>query len=173
MNGLTRVKPWKTAAETGPSWGVAVSSETMARIIKDAENPLIVVGRDIGELDGGLLDFVKKLSKARNIPIVATAHSITRFLDDSVDATIMGFVEVTNLLLDPEWGLKGTPHDLVMFVGIEYSFTNMMLNSLKNFSDIKTASLSRYYQPNASVSLANLTEDIWAESLEKISEKVV
>ena len=60
-----------------------------------------------------------------------------------------------------------------MYVGIEYSLTNMMLNSLKNFSEIKTASLSRYYQPNASVSLANLSDEIWAESLEKISEKVV
>ncbi|MFQ5974899.1 MAG: CO dehydrogenase/acetyl-CoA synthase complex subunit epsilon [Candidatus Hydrothermarchaeales archaeon] len=172
MNGLQRVKPWKSVAETGPKWGVAVSPETMARIIKEAENPLLIIGGDIDELDGKLLDFVKKLSKTKSIPIVATAHSITR-LDDSVDATIMGFVEVTNVLLDPDWGLKGTPHDLVIYVGIEYSLTNMMLNSLKNFSEVKTASLSRYYQPNASVSLANLTDDIWAESLEKISERVV
>ncbi len=173
MRGLIRVKPWRTVAETGPMWGVAVSSETMARIIKEAENPLLIIGGDIDALDGKLLDFVKNLSKTKNISIVATAHSITRF-DESEDATIMGVIEVTNALTDPEWGLKGTtPHDLVMFVGIEYSLTNMMLNSLKNFTELKTASLSRYYQPNASVSLANLSDEIWVESLEKISEKVV
>lgn len=172
MNGIQRVKPWRTVAETGPKWGIAVSTETMSRIIKEAENPLLVVGGDIDVLEGKLLEFVKKLSKTRNIPIIATAHSITQFLDDPLDTTILGMVEITNFLLDTEWGLKGTPHDLVMFVGIEYSLTNMMLNSLKNFSEIKTASLSRYYQPNASVSLANLTDDLWAESLEKISEEV-
>ena len=104
MNGLIRVKPWKTVAETGPMWGVAVSSETMARIIKEAENPLLIIGGDIDAMDGKLLDFVKNLSKIKSIPIVATAHSITRF-DGSEDATIMGVIEVTNVLLDPEWGL--------------------------------------------------------------------
>lgn len=173
MNGINRVMPWKTAAQTGPKWGIAVSPETMTRIIKDAENPLIIVGGDVDALNGKLLDFVKKLSKIRNIPIVATAHSITKFLDGKVDATLMGLVEVTNLLLDPNWGIKGTPHDLVIFVGIEYALTNQMLNSLKNFSEIKTASLSKYYQPNASVSFANLTDDIWEDYLEKICEKVV
>ena len=139
MNGLIRVKPWKTVAETGPMWGVAVSTETMARIIKEAENPLLIIGGDVDVLDGKLLDFVKNLSKTKGIPIVATAHSITLF-DESEDATIMGVIEVTNLLLDPEWGLKGTPHDHDLYVGIENSLTNMMLNSLKNFSEIKTAS---------------------------------
>jgi len=172
MNGLIRVKPWKNVAETGPMWGVAVSSETMARIIKDAENPLLIIGGDIDAMDGKLLDFVKNLSKTKNIPIIATAHSITQF-DESEDATIMGVIEITNTLTDPKWSLNGTPHDLVMYVGIEYSLTNMMLNSLKNFTEIKTASLSRYYQPNASVSLANLSDELWAEALEKISEKVV
>ncbi|MFQ6136920.1 MAG: CO dehydrogenase/acetyl-CoA synthase complex subunit epsilon [Candidatus Hydrothermarchaeales archaeon] len=173
MSGIKRVMPWQPTAQTGPKWGVAVSPETMAKIISDAENPIIIVGGEINALDGKLLDFVIRLSKIENIPIVATAHSIRSFVERKVDATLMGLVEVTNLLLDPVWGLKGEPHDLAIFVGIQYALNNQVFNTLKNFSEIKTMNLSKYYQPNAGVSFANLTDDIWEDYLEKICEKVV
>ncbi len=172
MKGVKRVKSWLPTADTGPKGGIAVSLKVMARVISEAENPLIVMGGECNVLDGKLMDCASRLSKKKNIPIVATADSKKWFNEKGIEAEQIGLVEVVNMLLDPEWSLNDSPFDLVIFGGIEYAMNNQMFNSLKNFSGTKSASISRYYQPNASVSFPNLTDEIWEEYLDKLCELV-
>jgi len=172
MKGVKRVKTWLPTAATGPEGGVAVSTEVMARVINEAENPLIVVGGECNALNGKLLGYVSKLAKKKGCPIVATADAIKCFKERGIDAEQIGLVEVVNMLLDPDWSLNKRPFDLVIFGGVEYALNNQMFNTLKHFSEIKSASISRYYQPNASVSFPNLTDEIWEEHLDKLCELV-
>jgi acetyl-CoA decarbonylase/synthase complex subunit epsilon len=49
----------------------------------------------------------------------------------------------------------------------------VLLNALKHFApSIKTVSLDKTYQPNASWSFSNLTNEDWMQNLEEIISKV-
>jgi acetyl-CoA decarbonylase/synthase complex subunit epsilon len=162
--------PWQKTSFGGPMQGKEVSADVAARIINKSENPLMIVGPEIADL-GEAMEKVLKLSE-KGIPIIATAHAL-KYLTGKHDVSWMGLVEITDLLRDPEWkGINGRPHDLAIFIGIRYGLLSQMLSTLKNFTDITTVNLSRYFQPNASFSFPNITDDIWLEYLDELCEKL-
>ncbi|NOZ77459.1 MAG: CO dehydrogenase/acetyl-CoA synthase complex subunit epsilon [Euryarchaeota archaeon] len=169
---MNRVRPWVPTAITGRLQGMTVGPAAIARTIKEADNPILIVGAGImEELEGRLADYAVRMARARDMPVAATAHTISVLHDRGIQVQAMGLSDVIARLQDPEWqGLNGRPHDVAVAVGIRPRFLNNMFNSLKNFSDVRTVSIGKHNLPNASLSLANLTDDIWEENLVEICE---
>jgi acetyl-CoA decarbonylase/synthase complex subunit epsilon len=145
------------------------------RQIEKAENPLLIVGSAALEQahgEGNMVDYFIKLSKARNIPIVATAHVIKGFLEKGFEnVASMSAMELAFYLQDADWkGPHGKgPCDLVLIYGIPYYMQWCMLSSLMNFrDDLNTVTVGRYYQPHAKWSFPNLKEKNWHEHLETL-----
>jgi len=171
---LATVIPWEKGNIFGPKTAMVSKGEVIGRLIKSAKKPLLIVGAKIlDEQIGGkpLLGYIVEFSKATDIPVVATAHTLKYLVESGLKDTLsMGVVEVTDRLRDPNWSLDGKgPHDLVVLVGITYQLQSQMLSTLKNFAThVNTISLDRYYTPNADWSFPNLDEKGWAEELNKI-----
>lgn len=159
-------------SNTASRKAISVSSDVAARIIKKSKRPLLVVGASISK-NVELIDKLVRISNT-GAPIAATSTSSKYFADKKKEVFSIGLVDIVNLLKDAEWkGLDGRGnYDLVIFIGIEYWLLSQMASTLKNFSEIATLNLSRYYQPNAAFSFPNITEDLCAEYLDEICEKL-
>jgi CO dehydrogenase/acetyl-CoA synthase epsilon subunit len=48
----------------------------------------------------------------------------------------------------------------------------LLESGLKNFSDLRTISLERSYQPNAEWSLGWMPEPVWRETIDKIVSRL-
>ena len=163
---ILRPKPWQQTARTGPEQGIAVDALIMRRIIKKAENPFLVVGHEIMK-DENLLRVVEHFA-SRGMPVFATAHAISKLREKGIEARSASITEVANNLRKKDFKINGKAPDLAIFIGVRYSTANDVFSLAKNFSEIKTASISRYYQPNASYSFANMTEEVFKEEIEKL-----
>ncbi|MFQ6105572.1 MAG: CO dehydrogenase/acetyl-CoA synthase complex subunit epsilon [Candidatus Hydrothermarchaeaceae archaeon] len=165
---MTKSTPWILSSAAGSKQARAISPSVAAQIIKKAERPLVVVGAAITELEGVL---IKKISQivSLGMPLVATAHSL-KYFPDRKNVHEMGIAEITNLLTDKEWrGLDGKgSYDVVVFLGVEYWLLSLIANTLRNFTDITTLNISRYYQPNMTFSFPNITDEIWVEHLDEL-----
>jgi CO dehydrogenase/acetyl-CoA synthase complex epsilon subunit len=164
---IRRPIAWKPTARTGPKQGVAVNARTVERIIEEAENPILVAGPKVRH-DSVLFDAASGISKKYGIPIYATGGSIKSFSEKSVSAEQISLLHLTNLLLDPEWKTKKGNVDVAVFIGTEYAIANNIFSTLKNWGDVKTVSVSPYFQPNAAVSFANLNAEVFKEHLEEL-----
>ena len=171
-------RPWQDAA-INPKMGVAMKEPAkLAKILKKAQRPLIVVGAlaDQIEVNDGktLLDLLIELGKT--IPIVATSNISKAFLDKGFDPTvIMTAVNITNRLSDPDWkGLDGKgKYDVVVYTGMTIYLELQMLNRLKHYAPwMKTISLERFFIPNATIGLANLKVDKWKEGMKGFMEEM-
>lgn len=175
-------KPWQKAA-INPEMGVAVyEPNVIANIIKNAKNPILVIGAmsmrwKVG--DELYIDVLLKLARAANLPIVATAHS-NKYIEgkgkEGLKVFIIPLVNLTNRLEDGQaWdGLegKGKP-DLVIYAGITTYYVSQMLSVTKNFTDhIQTLTIDREYQPNARFSLGNVGKDEWKALFEALIAKL-
>lgn len=150
---------------------ISVTPDVAARIIKKSKRPLLVVGAAISKN----IELVDKLARISNagVPVAATSSS-SKYFTDEKKCHAIGLADLVNLLTDHEWkGLDGKGnYDLVIFIGIEYWLLSQMMSTLKNFSDAATLNLSRYYQPNATFSFPNITDDIWAAYLDEVCERL-
>lgn len=170
-------KPWQTWA-VNPKLGIALKDPAqVAKIIKKAQRPLIIVGglADQIEVHDGktLLDLLIELGQ--KIPIVATSNISKAFIGKGfTPTTIMTAVNITNRLSDPEWkGLDGQgPYDVVVYTGMTIYFELQMLSRLKHYTKIKSISLERFFIPNASIGLANLKVDKWKEGMKAFMEEM-
>jgi acetyl-CoA decarbonylase/synthase complex subunit epsilon len=175
---LATVIPWEKGNIFGPKTAMVSKGDVVGRLIKSAKRPLLIVGAKILEDDVGgkpLLNYVIELSKAANIPVVATAHTLKPLVENGLRSpAAMGMVEITDRLRDPSWSLDGKgPHDIVVLAGITYQLQSQMLSTLKNFAaHLKTISLDRYYTPNADWSFPNLDEKSWAQDLDKLIKAI-
>jgi CO dehydrogenase/acetyl-CoA synthase complex epsilon subunit len=169
---IRRPIPWRPTARTGPKQGVAVNARTVKRIINEAKNPIIVAGPKVRH-DDGLFDLVANLSKKKGLPIIATGGSIRAFNSRGVEAMQMSILHLVNLLMDPDWKVKNKSVDVAVFVGTEYAIANNVFSTLKNWGDVKTVSVSPYFQPNASVSFANLNDEVFKEYIELLKGDVL
>ncbi len=148
----------------------------LAKIIKKAERPLMVIGpRALEvEIDGRpFIEYLVEIAKAGQIPICATAHTKKRLLELGVTPeSTYDLIEIINSLKDPEWkGVKGEGcHDFVLFGGIRTDLGNQGLSTLKHFAPhLKTITLCKYYYPNATFSLPNYRKDEeWKALLEEL-----
>lgn len=151
----------------------------VSAMIQKAKRPIFIVGHEAAEIDlGGKkpIDYVIRIAKAAKVPVVATAQTVAEFLkrDFQPDAW-MPAMDIGIRLTDPGWSIsgEGDPHDLALFLGIPYCMGWLIESGLKSFaSNVRTISLDRFYQPNCSWSLPNLSLEDWNKNLEIISRKV-
>ena len=146
-----------------------------AAMIKRSKRCLLIVGSKASSMttrDGDLVDSAIRMSKNGNIAVVATGHTVSKFLKKGAEGTHS--IQIMNLgdrLRDPKWeGLDGGgPYDLVVFTGFPYYIEWLVQSGLKNFApDLRTISLEETYQPNASWSLGTLPEGEWKDVIDEI-----
>ena len=171
---LSTVTPWQIGNIFGPKTAMTAKGEVVGRLIRAAKKPLLIAGAEILEENAeSKLNYVLRISRFGEIPVVATAHTPKHLRKGNLQPTAaMGTVEITDRLRDPNWSLDGKgPHDLAIFIGIAYQLQSQMLSTLKHFAPhLKTVSLDRYYHPNAGFSFPNLDEKTWIEALDRVVE---
>jgi acetyl-CoA decarbonylase/synthase complex subunit epsilon len=175
-----KAEPWQTAEIAGPKKALLIlKPEVVAAMVKRAKRPLLVVGHLAAEDytdDVKMIDYAIRMSKTAGIPVVATAHTPTEFIQRGVQPeSWMSAMDIGNRLKDPEWkGLDGMgSYDLAMFMGLPYYMEFVVLAGLKHFSkNLKTISLDRFYNPHATWSFPNLSVKDWNESFEMIINKL-
>ena len=176
----SNVTPWQTAEVAGPKKAnIIPKAEVAAAMIKRAKRPILVLGYLSTKAEketGKMLNFAIRMNQACGIPVVATAHTIKELVKQGfTSATRMSAMDIGNRLKDPDWtGLDGKgQYDLAVFMGWPYYMEYLILNGLKHFSQkLKTISLNRYYNPNASWSFPNLKVEKWVQSFETIINKL-
>ncbi|MFX0096338.1 MAG: CO dehydrogenase/acetyl-CoA synthase complex subunit epsilon [Candidatus Hodarchaeota archaeon] len=176
---MSRTEPWQKAEIPGPKRSLVITKpEVVVSMIKKAKRPIMIVGHEITENEDEttIIKYLIQLSKARKIPLVATANSVKKFLENRFKAAVsMPVVDIANRLQDSSWtGLDGKgQYDLVLSLGLPYYMQWLIFSALKNFSlGTKTISLGRFYQPNATWSFPNMSFKDWIESLEIIISKL-
>jgi len=175
-----KAEPWQKAEIAGPKKALLIlKPEVVVAMVKRAKHPILVVGHLAAEDysdDVKMIDYAIRMSKTAGIPVVATAHMTSEFINRGFQpAGWMPAVDIGNRLKDPEWkGLDGkSPYDLAMFMALPYYMEFVILAGLKHFStNLKTISLDRYYNPHASWSFPNLSVKDWNESFEIILSKL-
>ncbi len=164
----------QTAEIAGPKKAFIIPKpEVAASMIKRAKNSLLVVGSESVNLktkDGDLIDSAIKLKG--KLTIAATGHVVSEFLKRGVEGIYsIPLMNLGDRLRDNSWkGFDGKgQYDLAVFVGFPYYLEWLVLNGLKSFAmNLRTLSLTRNYQPNASWSLGSMKEEEWKEVLDKI-----
>lgn len=172
-------EPWQTAEVPGPKKALVLTKpEVVAAMVKRAKHPILIVGHKAVETEfegGKLIDFTIELSKRAKMPLLVTAHVVGEFLKrDFKPAGFMPIVDICNRLADSSWpGVDGKgPHDLALFVGLQYYMEWTVLSGLKHFaSHLKTITLDNVYHPHASWSFPNLSHSDWVKNLKVILEK--
>lgn len=173
---MRTTESWQTAEIPGPKRAFVVSkTKVVSSMIKRAERPLLVVGHEsLGEvLEKRIIDYAISMAEAGEIPVVATAHIIGEFKERGYEpAASMSLIEIGDRLRDPNWkGISGEgQYDLVLMMGFPYYMSWLVLSGLKHFAlrgdkYLTTISLDRYYQPNASWSLLNISKEEWKETI--------
>ena len=174
-----RANPWQTAEIAGPKKALLIlKPDVVAALVKRAKRPLLVVGHlatEEYEGDVKMIDYAVRLSRAAEIPVVATAHTIHEFIiRDLQHAVQMSAMDIGNRLRDATWqGLDGKgPYDLALFMGLPYYMGFVILSGLKHFApDLTTMCLDRFYNPHASWSFPNLSSANWYNTFEEIVKK--
>lgn len=161
---IRRPIPWRPMARTGPKQGIAVNARTLKRIIDEAVNPIVIAGPAVRH-DEGLYSLVEALSK-KGLPVIATGGSIRIFKEKELVADQMSLLHAVNLLLDEDWNINNQRVDVAVFIGTDYAIANNVFSTLKNWGDVKTVSISPYYQPNAAISFGNLNDEVFKEYIE-------
>ena len=176
---VERNDPWETANVPGPRRGELLTPSIAARMIKEAQRPLFIVGSLAleTELNGkSLIDYAIEIAKESKMPLVAVSHTLKEFLDKGYppDAS-MPVINIIDRLRDAKWeGIKGEgQHDLVVFLGVLYYIGSQGLATLKHFAPwLKTFTLCRFFHPNADMSFPNMSEEEWASYLDALVEKL-
>ncbi len=175
---MSKVNAYEAAEIRGPKVAFNLTPENSGRMIKRAKHLLIVVGGDalnMSAADGvDIPNVAVRLAKSLNgtttTTIVASPGVFKAFQGVSdVKLINMGLEDTVNRLKDESWkGFDGMgAYDMVVFIGGLYYFQSMMLSTLKHFAPRqKTISLDRFYHPNATFSLENLTPDKWKAGLD-------
>lgn len=162
-------EPWEVYA--GETRARVADAAMASEAIRRAENPLLVVGPEILDAED-LLDLAVQISRVREIPMVATAHTSSKLVQKGMIPRIMQIVDLTNRIKDG-WGVNGREHDLIIFFGTVYNITSQCLSTIKHFAPhIKTMSLCGYYHPNADYSLPTMGRDRLAKTIQEIVERL-
>ncbi|MFH1328006.1 MAG: carbon monoxide dehydrogenase beta subunit family protein [Candidatus Bathyarchaeota archaeon] len=174
-------EPWQRYEISGPiKASVIQKPEVVSALLKRAKNPIFVVGYESTQVDlrgKKPIDYVIRIAKATNIPVVVTSHILAEFLKRNfTPAAWMTSMDIGNRLTDPEWSIsdKKGPHDLALILGIHYYMSWLIESGLKSFAfrHLKTISLDRYYQPHCNWSFPNISLKDWDANLNMIAEGV-
>ena len=159
-----RTLPWQMGEPLYPTHSRILEPAQMARVINRAKRPLVVVGSLLKESKIDLLNYVIGLSKARNWPVVASPNLSKDFLTLGFKPTaIMSVLELVNLIVDPKWqGFdEKAQYDLLIFLGVLPLLANQAFFTTKHFAEVIAISIGQYYEPNATFSFPNLTDEEW------------
>lgn len=166
---------WQRAEVAGPKKALAITKpQVVSALIKRAKTSVMVAGHKVTETAVGnqlLVDYLIDLATLAGIPVVATAHVVGEFDKRGYrPKASMSLVDVCNRLTDASWSLGGDgSHDLALFAGHDYYMQWLALSGLKHAApQLKTISLDRYYQPHATWSFPNLSEQEWCNSLRQV-----
>ncbi len=174
-----KAESWQTAEVSGPTKALVITKpEIVVAMVKKAKRPILIVGHEAVDIEVSnqkLIDYTIHLAKTAQIPVVATAHIVGEFIKRGFPpAAWMPAVDITNRLQDAEWkGLDGNgQYDLALFVGLPIYMQWILFNTLKHFAlNLKTISLDRFYQPNATWSFPTMSVKDWNENLAVILAK--
>ena len=166
----------QTAEIPGPKRAFLIPKpEVAAAMIKRAKRALLVVGSEATKIktkDGDLVDSAMRLARIGNISVVATGHLVGEFrARNAEEIYTMSLMNLGDRLSDQKWGgFDGVgPYDLVLFAGFHYYLEWLVLSGLKSFAPgLRTISLERVYQPNASWSFGSIVEEEWKEVIDKM-----
>ena len=168
-------EPWQRAETAGPLRAhVLTKPDVAVALIKKAKRPIIVAGHNVtGEplKSAEPIDYVIQISRAGNIPVVATANVGKTFLERGYEpAALMGAMDIANRIKDESWmGLDGKgSYDVLLILGLPYYMEWLILSGLKHFAKLTTLSLGRYYQPHATWSFPNVSSEVWEGNLKAI-----
>jgi len=167
-------EPWQRAMMGGTRKAkVLANANDALAVIKRSTKPLFVVGHKSveGEEERDKpINYIIRLSKASNIPVLATAHTILEFNNRKFTPSgSMSAVDIANRLRDNTWlGLDGKSHyDLVSIMGLPYHMEWLLFAGLKHSArNLVRVSLDRFYQPHATWSFPNISLKMWQETLD-------
>ena len=173
-------EPWQRAMMGGTKRAkVLTSGDDALKIIKRAKRSLLIVGHKSAEGKGETekpINYIIRLSKASNIPVLATAHTVLEFNKRGFNtASSMPAVDIANRLRDQSWlGLDGKgPYDLVIMMGIPYHMEWLLFAGLRHSTkNLVLISLDRFYQPHANWSFPNMSTESWQENLNEMISKL-
>ncbi len=169
-------EPWQMGEIAGPKKALIITKPAaIVGMLKKAKRALMIVGHEISNYDfeeDSAVDYMIRIAETFKIPILATAHTVSEFVNRSCyPVWWMSALDIANRLQDREWeGLDGKgQYDLALFIGIPYYMEWTILSGLKHSApNLKTISLDRYYQPHATWSFPNIKIDEWLTHMKEI-----
>lgn len=170
-------EPWQVAEIPGPVKAFVIQKPAVViGMMRKAQRSVLVAGHlSLQTLkEGTALDYALEIAKLGGADFVATAHIIGEVKKRGYDnAYSMPAMDIAGRLQDAEWmGLDGKGrYDLALFIGLPYYMAWTILSGLKHrATHLKTISIDRYYQPHATWSFPNLTDQAWEENLKAVRE---
>jgi len=171
--------PWQTGNIVGPKNALVLTPEHCPRLLKAAKRPLIVVGAHATKPSVGLpdlTDYVLRLAGVMKAQVAASPAIQSQFNNSGKTQVFgLGLEDLINRLKDKQWkGFDGKgAYDYVLSIGGVYYFESQMLATLKHFAPhIRTVSLDRFYQPNATFSFPSMDIDKWRDGLSMMIEEL-
>jgi acetyl-CoA decarbonylase/synthase complex subunit epsilon len=175
---LWRSEPWIKAEVPGTRRATVIEKPELAvELLKQAGRILMIVGDGISMNlpNRPLLDYVVEISRVLNVHIATSSTAYAEIKKRLSVVTWIPPIDVAHRATDPEWmGLDGKgPYKTIVLIGLPYYMAWLILTGLKNFAQpIKTISLDRFYQPNASWSLRNMNLSEWEQFLGTLVDKL-
>ncbi|WP_457613372.1 CO dehydrogenase/acetyl-CoA synthase complex subunit epsilon [Methanocaldococcus sp.] len=123
------------------------SPSLVKMMVKRAKNPILIIGENLEEDEK---EMIVKFGEKFNIKMIKTPEDVN-------------LVVLTKLL-------QKDGYDLALFTGITYYYLAQTITHLKQFSNVITISIDKYYQPNALYSFPNLSKDEYMDYLNKMLE---
>lgn len=151
--------------------------ELAAELLKQGGRILVVCGDGVSTAlsKRTLLDYMVDVAEAVNAHVATSSTAYVKIKSRLPNTAWISPMEAAHRVSDPEWiGLDGEgAYKTVAVIGLPYYMTWLILTGLKNFAQsVKTISLDRFYQPNASWSLRNMNIDEWEQFLEDLVNKL-
>jgi acetyl-CoA decarbonylase/synthase complex subunit epsilon len=170
-------EPWQTAEIPGPVKALVIQKPVVvAGLMRKAQRSILVAGHlSLQRLkEGAALDYALEIARAGRADVVATAHMVGEVKKRGFENVYsMSAMEIAGRLQDPEWkGFDGKGrYEVALFIGLPYYMAWTILSGLKHrATHLKTVSIDKYYQPHASWSFPNLTDDAWEENLKAVRD---
>ncbi|AIJ04854.1 CO dehydrogenase/acetyl-CoA synthase epsilon subunit [Methanocaldococcus bathoardescens] len=125
-----------------------ITSPTLVKMmIRRAKKPILILGEN---LENDEKELINKLIERYNLKVIKTPEEM-------------------NLMAIMKY-LANSDYDLALFTGITYYYLAQAATHLKQFSNVITVSIDKYYQPNTIYSFPNLSEDEYLDYLKKLLE---
>ncbi len=125
-----------------------ITSPTLVKMmIRRAKKPILILGENLEEDEKEL---IKRFIEKYNLKVIKTPEEMN----------LMAIIKL----------LANSNYDLALFTGITYYYLAQAVTHLKQFSNVITVSIDKYYQPNTLYSFPNLSREEYLDYLNKLLE---